>query len=129
MVRGGNSNMAKKIDIDMNLWNDQTMRYAQYVYVASPLAGDYNKNVEFARSACRYVISCGYIPLASHLLYPQMLDDKNSFERQLGTGFGLRLIQLCSEVWAFGERISSGMAQEIAYATSLGIPVKYIKTF
>ena len=96
------------------------------VYVASKYAGDTEENVRLAVGYCRYVIEEGYIPIASHLLYPQMLDDSNPHERELGLMFGLALLAICEEVWVFGE-VSEGMAREIEEATRLHKTVKFIK--
>lgn len=88
------------------------------VYVASPFAGDTEANTRKAVEYCRMVIDAGYMPLASHLLYPQMLNDKIPAERELGLMFGLALLRMCDEVWVFGP-VSSGMAQEIEEAKRL----------
>lgn len=96
------------------------------VYVVSKYAGDVATNTENAIRYCRYVIGQGNMPVASHLLYPQILNDKSPHEREMGLMFGLALLALCDEVWVFtanGE-ISSGMKREIEEATSLGIPVQ-----
>ncbi len=95
----------------------------ELVYVASPYAGDIEQNVENAKAYCRYVMKQGYVPLASHLLYPQMLDDTNLKERQLGTQLGIELLERCNVLWVFGETVSSGMAAEIAAAEGSGIPI------
>lgn len=88
------------------------------VYVASAYAGDVDGNTTKAVNYCRMVIDAGYMPLASHLLYPQMLNDKIPAERELGLMFGLALLRMCDEVWVFGP-VSSGMAQEIEEAKRL----------
>lgn len=66
------------------------------------------KNLDFARQACRYAISQNVTPFAPHLLYPQMLE-------------------LCRELWLCGDRISAGMEGERKLAESLGIPVRQIQ--
>ena len=80
----------------------QKKRYAdknrRKVYVASRYAGDVVANTTAAIGYCRRVIQDGYMPIASHLLYPQILDDKNPAERELGLSFGLALLQMCDEV-------------------------------
>nr|DAL77425.1 MAG TPA: N-deoxyribosyltransferase [Caudoviricetes sp.] len=88
------------------------------VYVVSAYAGDVDANTAKAVEYCRMVIDAGYMPLASHLLYPQMLNDKIPAERELGLMFGLALLHMCDEVWVFGP-VSSGMAQEIEEAKRL----------
>ena len=99
--------------------------YRPLIYVASPLAGDRERNTERARGYCRFVISQGGIPIAPHLLYPQFLDDDDRETRELGLFFALILLGKCDELWVFGDRISDGMGQEIAKAERRGTPVKY----
>lgn len=96
------------------------------VYVASAYAGDIPANTAAAVLYCRHVIDKGYMPIASHLLYPQILDDSVPEQRDLGLLFGLALLATCQELWCFGP-VSPGMQQEIEEAKRLNIPVKYIK--
>ncbi len=95
------------------------------IYVVSPFAGDIDKNKEAAVRYCRYVIKKGAQPVASHLLYPQMLDDRNPNSREMGLMFGLSLLALCQEVWVFGEQETEGMRAELAEATRLGKKIRY----
>ena len=99
-------------------------RHPKMVYVASRYAGDIPANIEAAVRCCRQVIAEGCMPIASHLLYPQMLDDDDPRERELGLSFGLALLRLCDEVWVYGEP-SPGMKQEITEASRLGKPIQY----
>lgn len=101
-------------------------KHRKKVYVASKYAGDIVANVAAAVDYCRRVIAEGHMPVASHLLYPQMLDDAVPEKRELGLMFGLALLALCDEVWVFGD-VSSGMAQEIEEAERLHKPVRYIE--
>lgn len=108
----------------------QKKRYAdknrRKVYVASRYAGDTGRNTAAAIAYCRRVIDEGYMPVASHLLYPQMLCDADPEERELGLSFGLALLRMCDEVWVFGE-VSSGMAQEIEEAKRLKKQIRYFE--
>ena len=94
------------------------------IYVASPFSGDVEKNIEYAKNACRTVMDSGPAFFAPHLLYPSFLDDTVPEERKLGMDMGLAALERCDELWAFGPRISNGMAAEIANAEHLGIPVR-----
>ena len=96
------------------------------VYIASPLSGDVEQNLEFARKACRYAIEQEATPFAPHLLYTQMLDDSSPADRQLGIEMGSQMLELCDELWLCGDRISEGMANEKALAEQLGIPIHQI---
>ena len=103
------------------------LKNRQKIYVVSPYAGDTIRNTELAISYCQYVIEKGKMPVASHLLYPQMLDDDDPDEREMGRMFGLALLAVCHEVWVFGKNITDGMKEEIAEAERLNIPVRYIE--
>ncbi len=98
------------------------------VYIASPLSGDVEQNLDFARQACRYAIAQGVTPFAPHLLYTQMLNDNDPEERQLGLDMGNQMLELCQELWLCGDRISAGMAGEQKLAEELGIAVCHVST-
>ncbi len=96
------------------------------IYVASPYKGDIEKNIEYAKEACRYVLNQGNAFFCPHLLYPQILDDNNPEERRLGINIGKEFLAKCDELWAFGGHISHGMFEEIEFARKIGISVKRI---
>ena len=108
-----------------NIIKEEKESYLPLVYIASPFAGDTERNTERARGYCRLAVSKGYIPLAPHLLYPQFMDDEDKKQRELGLRFALTLLGKCDELWVFGERISHGMAQEIAKAKKRNMPIRY----
>ena len=96
------------------------------VYICSPLGGDVAGNIEKVKLYNRYALECGAVPIASHF-YALSLDDSIPYERAIGTRAGLVLLGMCDEVWAFGNNLTEGMAQEIAEAYKLGIPVVHIQ--
>ena len=98
------------------------------IYVASPYAGDIEKNTQFAKEACRFVMSEGHAFFAPHLLYPQVLNESNPDERQLGLEMGKEILGWCDELWVFGDTVSPGMQAEISLAQEHEIPVIYINT-
>lgn len=61
------------------------------ILVESPLAGDTELNVRYARMCLHHALKNGEAPFASHLLYaqPGILDDTIPEERQLGITAGL----------------------------------------
>ena len=60
------------------------------VYVSSPYSeGRRKENIKYAKDACRYVAESGHAFFASHLLYPQIMDDKQPGERKHGMDMGL----------------------------------------
>jgi len=108
----------------------QRVRYAnknrRKIYVVSPYAGNVAENVAAAVRYCRKVIDDGYMPVAGHLLYPQILDDNDPEERDLGLLFGLALLRTCDEVWVFGT-VSDGVEKEIEEAKRLKKRVRYME--
>lgn len=107
---------------------ENELRSRSKVYVVSRYAGDIDKNVLAAIQYCRFVIDKGKMPIAAHLLYPQILDDSIPSEREIGTMFGIALLEMCDEVWCFGKEISSGMDREIKEAKRLGKHIKYFSS-
>lgn len=66
------------------------------VVVESPFKSDGRlqyENIVFARNVCRDLIQKGYIPYASHLFFPQMLNEED--ERVIGIKLGLMLGSAC----------------------------------
>ncbi len=99
--------------------------YLPFVYIASPFAGDIERNTEKARGYCRFAVGKGCIPLAPHLHFPQFMEDNESEQRELGLRFALILLGKCDELWVFGDTVSEGMAREIAKAKRRGMPICY----
>ena len=95
------------------------------VYICSPYSGDVEANTAAARRYSRFAVEQGYIPIAPHLLFPQFLNDGNPKERQLGLFFGNAIMSKCSEVWVFGDTITSGMEEEIERAGWKNYRVRY----
>jgi len=59
------------------------------VILESPYAGDVEANVAYARSCLLDSLRRGEAPIASHLLYTQVLDDTDPDERAQGIAAGL----------------------------------------
>ena len=95
------------------------------VFICSPYAGCIKENVQNARRYSRFAYLSGYMPITPHLMYPLFLDDKQTKERIDGMDMGLRLLDLCEELWVFGDRYSSGMQREIAHAIARFMTIRY----
>lgn len=106
---------------------DTEVKSRPKAYVVSQYAGDVKGNTLAAIRCCRQLIKQKKIPIASHLLFPWMLQEDTEAERYLGTMFGLALLALCEEVWVFTRDgvISEGMKREIAEAKRLKKPIRY----
>ena len=98
------------------------------VYICSPYAGDVKANVLNARRYCRFAVQKDCIPIASHLFFPQFMDDNDAKQRDLGLYMATVLLTKCSEVWVFGEYISSGMEAEIRRAKWKNYRLRYFTT-
>ena len=98
------------------------------VYICSPYAGDVKANTVLAKAYCRFAVEQGAIPIASHLLFPQFMDDDNKSQRDLALFMATVLLTKCHEVWVFGRKISTGMATEIYKAECRQMPIRYFNT-
>jgi len=96
------------------------------VVIESPFAGDVEANVEYARRALLDSLRRGEAPLASHLLYPQVLSDTDPDERRQGIEAGFAWNEHAGTVAVYADRgVSNGMRQGIEAALDLGIAVEY----
>lgn len=95
------------------------------VIVESPLAGDVETNIEYAKDALADCFERGEAPFASHLLYPGTLDDDIPDQRTLGIEAGLAWGAKADATVVYVDRgISRGMAQGILRAHEEGRPVE-----
>jgi hypothetical protein len=95
------------------------------IYICSPYSGNVDVNVKKAQHFCLFAIDKNYIPLAPHLFFPQFMDDENPNERKLAIFMDIVLMSKCTEVWVFGDTLSSGMAMEIEKAKRKGQPIRH----
>ena len=98
------------------------------VVIESPLSGDYEGNLEYARACLRDSLLRGEAPIASHALYAQtgILDDTKPDEREMGIQAGFewgRSAEICVVYTDRG--ISEGMERGVEWAETCGIPVEY----
>lgn len=99
------------------------------VLVASPFAAKDDEerelNIAYAQRALLDSINRGEAPFASHLLYPQVLDDEEPMERRLGLTLGWEWLALADHLVVYCDRgISPGMKEDIREAKALRIPVE-----
>ena len=99
--------------------------YRPIVYICSPYAGDVNGNVQRAQTYCRFAVEKNCVPIATHLLFPQFMDDTDPAQRQQALFMSRLLLTKCNEVWVFGETISQGMASEIRKAENRNKTIRY----
>ena len=95
------------------------------VILESPYAGDVEKNTEYARLCLKDSLSRGEAPMASHLLYTQVLDDLVPEEREWGIEAGLAFARVAEKTVVYVDRgISNGMQYGIDNAREAGRPIE-----
>lgn len=97
------------------------------VYIASPLRGDYNRNIQNAVEYCRLAGEQRVLPMAPHIIFSQWCNDSVPELREQGLELGIALLAKSEELWVMGKQISEGMRGEIAFAAEHSIPTFYIE--
>jgi hypothetical protein len=96
------------------------------VIIESPLSGEVEVNRQYARACLFDSLKRGEAPLASHLLYTQVLDDGIEEERRMGMEAGFAWNLKAEEVVVYTDRgISKGMKAGIKLAQENLIPIQY----
>jgi hypothetical protein len=96
----------------------------RHCIVLSPYSGTTTEASQYARyrdECLEELLRAGYAPFASHAIYPQVLDDSNPEERELGMKAGCAVYAAmlpCPVFVGDDHGISTGMAQEIAWFES-----------
>jgi len=96
------------------------------VILESPYAGNRQTNLAYAYRCMLHSLSLGEAPFASHLLYPQFLEDSDPVQRALGMGAGLEWLRQAEATVVYTDLgVSPGMHAGIARARELGKPIVY----
>ena len=96
------------------------------VVIESPYAGDVEANVRYARQCLKDSLMRGEAPLASHLLYTQVLDDTDKDQRHMGMEAGFAWNAKADLVAVYRDYgVTPGMQFGINRAKELGIMVEY----
>lgn len=95
------------------------------VLVESPYKGNIDFHMSYLRLCFRDSIQRGEVPIATHKLYTDVLNDTDPYERRLGMSMLKELIQHTdfSAVY-YDLGVSSGMVFGINYALEVGKPIK-----
>ena len=98
------------------------------VVIESPYAGDVAANTAYARRCLLDSLSRNEAPLASHLLYTQVLNDDVPAERAAGIGAGLSWFANAQAVILYTDLgTSPGMAHAIVVANRIGLRIEFRK--
>jgi hypothetical protein len=96
------------------------------VIIESPFAGTREANIRYARRAMLDSLRRGEAPFASHLLYPQVLEDSLPDERELGMLAGFKFYSVASLCAVYNDMgVSPGMLRGIDMAVKANIPLEY----
>ena len=95
------------------------------IFIAHPIGGGVEGKVEHVLEICERIHLKTIIPVAPYLVSLQYLKDEVVEDRQLGVEANLECFQrgYIDELWLFGDKISSGMKEEIRLARELNIPI------
>lgn len=97
------------------------------VIIESPFKGNRGRNVRYALDLMRFCLDRGEAPFASHLLYPQCLDDGDLEQRDRGIEAGLAWGAVAEKtVVGVDLGISEGMYFGIQDADQKGRLVEYV---
>jgi hypothetical protein len=100
------------------------------VILESPYVGFVTRNVEYARECIKHSLSLGEAPIASHLLYTQVLNDEIESERMLGINAGLAWKEVADlQVFYIDYGMSKGMEYGLNYAKEHNIPFEIRKIY
>lgn len=90
------------------------------VIIESPLSGDFERNIRYARLCMLDCLQRGEAPFASHLLYTQVWDDLKPGDREAGIRAGLAWQLGANLIVAYVDLgISEGMQRAIDLAPTI----------
>lgn len=97
------------------------------VYICSAFASSGTKvgNLIMARFYSETALRRGYLPIAPHLMYGEILQDDYPEDREMALAAGLELLEMCDEIWIFGP-VAGGMINEVKKAEEMGLVVRFI---
>lgn len=94
----------------------------QRIIIESPLSGDFLNNRRYATWCCRHMHEAGYSPLASHLVAPWFMDDRDAEDRAAGIDMPWFWLPGVPHIFFVDFGMSSGMLAAESRCRFLGIP-------
>ena len=96
------------------------------VYICAPYRGNIERNIRKARKYSRFAVEQRKTPIATHLLFPQILGKEETAEnRKIAGLMAKQIIRRCRELWWFGDVPTEEMMEEIRYADRAGVIVRH----
>ena len=94
--------------------------------IESPLAGDFARNLRYARLCAIDCVRRGESPYASHLFFTQFLNDASPEDRALGMRAALAWYDVADLAAVYRDLgISGGMSAGLERHRTNGIPIEY----
>lgn len=105
----------------------ENQSYTRIAYVASPLRGNIEENMQKAAAYCNFTCKCKFIPYAPHLLFTHFCDDDIPEERDRAIKMAQKMMSRVDELWVFLDdyKMSEGILSEIVTAKKLNLPINY----
>jgi len=95
------------------------------VILESPYAGNVDLNVAYLNTCIAHALEVGDAPVASHRLYPGILDDNLADQRALGMAAGHAWICVAEAMVVYTDLgVSPGMLEAMRLAHGHGIPIE-----
>lgn len=95
------------------------------VYIAHPVSGDVERNLERGRAFVLHAYRLGYAPIAPWITACEVLDESNPADRALGLAASVATVAACDQFWTCGDAdavaASDGIRQERAVADACGL--------
>lgn len=97
--------------------------------IESPFKGanmdERKENENYARACCAHAVKLGFVPFASHLFFPQFLNEDDSEQRKLGIEMGYDFWDKADVLLFYIDRgMSPGMQAALSKAFIEGRPVR-----
>lgn len=97
----------------------------RFVVIASPYAGDVERNVAYAELAMLDCMRRGESPYAAHLLLTRVLDDSDPHERKLGIKASRPVIDIADALVVYIDLgFSTGMRSDVGRAKNSGVRIE-----
>ena len=94
--------------------------------VESPYRGDVARNKAYLDRCLLDSLKRNESPIASHKIWPSILDDDNPEQRERGIEAGLAWVQVADLMAVYTDHgISDGMENAMSRARKLGIKIEY----
>ena len=99
---------------------------SRVIYISSQHTGNAEENEFLDKLYSRLVTGDEDAPVALYLIFPQLLNNDFQVSGKVDHYCALKLLSKCDELWVMYNRgITDEMAEEIRFAMSQGIPVRY----